>query len=74
MPVLFGKGEDERNRIYEKLKAENIFSRKYFYPLTNHAVCYEEDFGSEELPVAHYVSKRILILPLIIQMETQDCI
>ncbi len=29
------------NEIFEKLKAQNIIARKYFYPLTSDFECYK---------------------------------
>ena len=36
-PVLFDGYKANRDEIYEELKKNNIFARKYFYPLTNEA-------------------------------------
>ena len=65
MPILI---EDNygltRNELYEILMQNNVFSRKYFYPLTNMVKCYKDEFSNAELPNAEYVSERILTLPL----------
>lgn len=61
-PVLFEKGN--RDDVYEALMADNIFARKYFYPLTNEFECYKDRFHSKETPVAKYISESILTLPL----------
>ena len=65
-PVVFieeicGKSRDE---IYEGLIKEQIYSRKYFYPLVTELQCYKDAGASAETPVAEYISKRILCLPL----------
>ncbi len=54
-----------RDKIYEKLKKENIFSRKYFYPLCSNYECYNNlpSAKKELLPVANKVSDEILCLP-----------
>lgn len=65
MPVLFTEefGAD-RDEIYSRLKEEGIYSRKYFYPLLNTLECYKGVARSGETPVAEYVSRHILTLPV----------
>ncbi len=58
---VFGK---TRNEVFDELSKENIFCRKYFYPLTNTYDCYRGMFDVAQTPVALYVSKRILTLPI----------
>jgi dTDP-4-amino-4,6-dideoxygalactose transaminase len=71
-PVLFDGYKAKRDEIYEELKKNNIFARKYFYPLTNEAQCYKNKFNVEETPTAKYVSDRILTLPLYADLELSD--
>lgn len=52
-----------RDELYEILKEHNIYSRKYFYPLTVNQKCYQEMFDDSHLLVAKDLSKRILVLP-----------
>lgn len=52
-----------RNDVYETLKKHGIYSRKYFYPLTNDCQCYKGIYD-EITEKARYVSERILTLPL----------
>lgn len=58
---LFGVS---RNEIYDELKKQNIFARKYFYPLTNTFDCFHNRYDANETPVALHISKRVLTLPL----------
>ncbi len=58
-----------RNEIKEKLNANNIFPRRYFYPLTNSFKCYENEFDIAETPIALKISKRVLTLPLYAELE-----
>ena len=67
-PVLFEE-DGVRDVIYDKLRENNIFSRKYFYPLTSDAACFKNKYKNEELEVARYVSKHILVLPLYPELE-----
>ena len=71
-PVLFDGYKANRDEIFEELKKNNIFARKYFYPLTNDAQCYKNQFNVEETPTAKYVSDRILTLPLYADLKLSD--
>lgn len=71
-PVLFDGYKANRDEIYQELKKNNIFARKYFYPLTNNAQCYKNQFNVEETPTAKYVSDRILTLPLYADLGLSD--
>lgn len=53
-----------RDEIYDWLKKNNIYSRRYFYPLVTAYECYNKDFSSENTPVAKQCSERVLCLPL----------
>ena len=57
----FGKTRDE---VMDELAKYNIFTRKYFYPLTTDFECYNVEYDSSETPVAKYISDRVLTLPL----------
>ena len=69
-PVLFEK--ISRDEVYKVLKENNIFARKYFYPLTNNFECYKDRFHTEETPIAKYISERILTLPLYADLSIDD--
>lgn len=71
-PVVFDGFKADRNQVYDALAAENIFPRKYFYPLTNDFQCYEGRFSSETTPVAKYIADRVLTLPLYADLDTED--
>lgn len=57
----FGKTRDE---VMEELARYNIFTRKYFYPLTTDYESYRNNYDSSNTPVAQYISNRVLTLPL----------
>lgn len=59
--TLFGYTRDE---ICDRLKKDNIYARKYFYPLTNTFDCYRGKFDVNKTPIAKYISERVLTLPL----------
>ena len=65
-PVVFDGYRLSRDEVVDKLKEQDIFARKYFYPLTNAVDCYK-DFptaGAEKTPVAAHFADRVLTLPL----------
>lgn len=67
-PVEFSTME-VRDKIYEALKKEEIYARKYFYPLTSEASCFAGAYESVPLREARKVSSTILVLPLYPEME-----
>ena len=65
-PVIFHEEQFgfTRNEVHDRLKKENIFSRKYFYPLTNTYDCFHGAYDVSKTPVALSISRRVLTLPL----------
>lgn len=73
-PVIFDGYKYNRDEVFERLKAEDIVARKYFFPLTNSLECYK-DFptaGAEKTPVAQYLADRVLTLPLYADLSMED--
>lgn len=73
-PILFEEKYSGSNRdfIYNKLKENNIFSRKYFYPLTSDQACFKNKYKNVKLDNARYCSDRILVLPLYPELEENE--
>jgi len=71
-PVVFDGYKLNRDEVFEKLKINNIFARKYFYPLTNSFECYKERFDVENTPVAKYIAERVLTLPLYADLSLDE--
>lgn len=73
MPVVF---EEEfgatRDEVAEMLSARGITPRKYFYPLTSEAECYEGMFDLTVTPVALKTSRSVLTLPLYADLSLND--
>ena len=46
------------------LAQNDVFARKYFYPLTNEFECYKDKFEIQKTPIAQSASKNVLTLPL----------
>lgn len=63
-----------RNEISDRLAENGVFSRKYFYPLTNTFDCFHGKFDVNQTPVALHISKRVLTLPLYadLSLDTVD--
>lgn len=68
MPVLM-QDKKMRDDLYDALREENIYSRKYFYPITADAACFRNRYKNEPLSVARNCADRILVLPLYADME-----
>jgi dTDP-4-amino-4,6-dideoxygalactose transaminase len=71
-PVVFDGYKLNRDEIFEKLKVQNIFARKYFYPLANSFKCYKGRFDVEKTPVAKYIADRVLTLPLYADLTFEE--
>ena len=73
-PVLFDKEKCglSRDEVADKLAKENIFARKYFYPLTSKLECYCGKFSIQETPVAEKAAREVLTLPLYADLTLED--
>lgn len=70
-PVLFSS-ETVRNHVFQALKEQNIFARKYFYPITADEVCFRNKYRKVPLDRARDYSRRILVLPLYPELDLED--
>lgn len=52
-----------RERLYDLLAEHEIFSRKYFYPLTSDQVCFKNKYWKIELDNARKLACQVLVLP-----------
>lgn len=82
-PILIeGDYALSRDELYQKLKAENIFARRYFYPIISAAEPFKKYSSAEvnNLKVAQEVSNKVLCLPLFPNLDDRsiqriiDCI
>ncbi len=71
-PVVFDGYKLNRDEVFELLKAQKIFARKYFYPLTNSFNCYKGMYDIEMTPTAKYVADRVLTLPLYSDLSLEE--
>lgn len=67
--TVFGESRDQ---VAERLAAENVFARKYFYPITSRFSVYQGRFPIQETPVALDASVHILTLPLYADLTEED--
>ena len=72
LPVLFEGFRMDRNEVQERLAENNVFARKYFFPITNKAKCYDDQFGSADVPVAKHISETVLTLPMYADLTADD--
>lgn len=61
-----------RNEVCDVLAENNIFARKYFYPLTNAFDAYHGKFDPNSTPIALHISKRVLTIPLFADLPLED--
>ena len=73
-PVVFDGYKYTRDQVFERLNAEGIVARKYFYPLTNGFACYAQlpTAGEDKTPVAKHIARRVLTLPLYADLSVED--
>ena len=79
-PIFVDKEEYgmSRDALYEKLKENNIYGRRYFYPLINQFPTYRglESAKPGKMPVAEKIAEQVICLPLYpeLQVDTVDYI
>jgi dTDP-4-amino-4,6-dideoxygalactose transaminase len=66
--AIYGASRDE---LYEKLKAQGIFGRRYFYPLISNfaAYCDLPSAAAERLPMANAASQQVICLPMFADLK-----
>jgi dTDP-4-amino-4,6-dideoxygalactose transaminase len=74
-PILVGSEFPlSRDQLYEELKKENIYSRRYFYPLISDFPMYSDlpSSSSDNLSVAKKVASEVLCLPIYPDLQVDD--
>jgi dTDP-4-amino-4,6-dideoxygalactose transaminase len=73
-PVVFDERTfgASRNEVMQELEKNDIYARKYFYPLTNTFDCFHGIYDSKLTPVALHISKRVLTLPMYADLSMDD--
>ena len=67
-PVIF-ENEDALLAVVERLKKENVYARRYFYPAVN---TYNKIVPYRSCPIAEDISNRILCLPLYLDLKSDQ--
>jgi len=67
-PILINEEEygESRDEVYERLKQNNIYGRRYFYPLISQFPTYRGLISAqtENLPVATKIAHQVICLPI----------
>jgi len=65
-----------RDDLYEKLKENNIFARRYFYPLISDFEPYHKlpSASPENLPIATLAAQQVLCLPIYVELTLEDVV
>lgn len=64
-PIIVEEGYSKsRDELYDYLKENGIYSRKYFYPITADQACFKNKYRNVVLENARKLSKEVLVLPL----------
>lgn len=74
-PIFVGAGYPlSRDKLYERLRACDIYARRYFYPLISDMPMYRglPSASASNLPVAKRVSDEVLCLPIYPELSTAD--
>lgn len=71
-PVVFDGYKLSRDEVFNRLRAEDIFARKYFFPLTNNLECYAGRFDPKRTPIAQHIASNVLTLPLYPDLALED--
>lgn len=73
-PVVFDGFRIGRDEAAARLAEEDVFARKYFYPLTNSFGCYRglPGFDPGQTPIAAHIADRVLTLPLYADLSAED--
>ena len=61
-----------RDELYEYLKCNNVYARKYFYPLTSDQACFKNKYKNIDLKNAKEISKKILVLPFYEELDLEN--
>ena len=74
-PILIGPGfRSSRDQLYARLREQNVFARRYFYPLISDFPMYRAypSASTSNLPVATRTANQVICLPLYPQLPAED--
>jgi len=63
-----------RDELYEKLKENNVYARRYFYPLISNFPSYRgyTSAKTKKLPVANKIADQIICLPIYLELTSHQ--
>ena len=61
-----------RDELYDYLKKNGIYSRKYFYPLTSDQACFKNKYKNDDLPCARELAKKVLVIPFYEKIKVEQ--
>lgn len=61
-----------RNELYELLKLNGIYARKYFYPLTSDQACFKGKYCNVGLDCSRKLAEKVLVLPIYEKLKWED--
>ncbi len=71
-PILIEEEyQKNRDELYNYLRENNIYSRKYFYPITADQMCFGGRYQKEALPNARKLAKKVMVLPFYATLELE---
>ena len=71
-PILIeGDYHLSRDELYQLLRENNIYSRKYFYPITSDQFCFNGKYENVDLSIARELGRSVLVLPLYADLEME---
>ena len=71
-PVVFDGYKYSRDEVAEILAKNDIFARKYFYPLTSEFEVFQNRFEIQSTPIAKSISQKVLTLPLYADLSVEE--
>lgn len=72
-PILVEEGYPlNRNELYELLRMNGIYTRKYFYPLTSDQACFKGKYRNAELDCSRKLAEKVLVLPIYEKLKWKD--
>ena len=58
-----------RDELYDRFHENNIYSRKYFYPITADQACFRNKYRENRLDNARELSKKVMTIPFYEALE-----
>ncbi len=75
-PILIDKNKygKSRDNVYNDLRDNNIYARRYFYPLISNFSAYKSFPSAEisKLPVANKIAEQVICLPLYSELDNES--